>query len=414
MDQGMQKLLVPEYMQRFSCTGSQCEDTCCSGWVISVDKQTYKKYNNIKHKELSKQFDQHIKRNRKDPIDATYAKINLNQDGFCPFLSEEKLCGVQQKLGEIYLSNVCATYPRVSNSINGIIEKSGTISCPEMAKLVLLNPEGIEFIETQEPEITRNIISTKMKTDHPAIVSIIEHYFWELRIFTIQVLQNRNYSVQDRFIIIGLFYKKLQDMLDTDPSTNPSQMIAMFTNLIEAGDLRQQLSEIPVQYAIQMELLKELADQRFNQFINSKRYMECFAEFLHGLGYTSKATVEEIAETYEYAFKQYYEPLMNQHEYIIENYLVNYVYKTVFPVRRTDSIFDEFVYMVLHYSLIKLHLIGMAAYHKESFNIDHVVKLIQSFGRTIEHNTLYFKDIMNLITENNYKSMAYMSILIKN
>lgn len=36
--------LKPQYMNEFQCTGSACSDTCCSGWKVNIDKQTYKKY----------------------------------------------------------------------------------------------------------------------------------------------------------------------------------------------------------------------------------------------------------------------------------------------------------------------------------------------------------------------------------
>ena len=37
---------VPAYMKNFSCLGSTCEDTCCSGWTIDIDKKTYEFYEN--------------------------------------------------------------------------------------------------------------------------------------------------------------------------------------------------------------------------------------------------------------------------------------------------------------------------------------------------------------------------------
>ncbi|MFP3467691.1 hypothetical protein, partial [Leifsonia sp. SIMBA_070] len=63
------QMLVPDYMERFACIGSACEDTCCSGWTVTIDKPTYKQYRNTKDKELTKLFDEHIKRNKTNPSD---------------------------------------------------------------------------------------------------------------------------------------------------------------------------------------------------------------------------------------------------------------------------------------------------------------------------------------------------------
>lgn len=35
----MRRILVPEYLDEFSCIGGACEDTCCAGWNITVDKK---------------------------------------------------------------------------------------------------------------------------------------------------------------------------------------------------------------------------------------------------------------------------------------------------------------------------------------------------------------------------------------
>ncbi|MNJ65809.1 hypothetical protein D3C77_618480 [compost metagenome] len=105
---------------------------------------------------------------------------------------------------------------------------------------------------------------------------------------------------------------------------------------------------------------------------------------------------------------------MNQHEYVLENYLVNYVYAYLFPLGNGNEVFEEYIMMVIHYAMIKMHLIGMAGYYKESFSLDHVIKLIQSFAKAIEHSTSFLQTVRELLRKNEYNSMAYMAILIKN
>lgn len=38
------KYHYPDYYRRFICTGGDCEDTCCAGWQIGIDKKSYGKY----------------------------------------------------------------------------------------------------------------------------------------------------------------------------------------------------------------------------------------------------------------------------------------------------------------------------------------------------------------------------------
>ncbi|MCU6792940.1 flagellin lysine-N-methylase [Paenibacillus sp. WQ 127069] len=407
-------LLVPKYMNEFNCIGTACEDTCCVGWRVEVDKPTYKKYNQLVNSDLKLLLDKHVKRNRSNPSDSKYAKIKLASGGACPMLTEERLCKIQGQLGETYLSDVCATYPRVTNIVNNIMEKSATMSCPEAARLALLNPEGIEFDEVEELGDVRSIISKTIDTSNKIMSNKLERYFWELRIFSIHVLQDRRYSLTDRLVILGFFYQKLEEYKNDSRISEIPVLIGSFSNMLEDGSIKESLSGVPSHAAVQMELLKELADERIFSGVSNQRYFECFAAFLHGIQYNLDDSVEDIAERYDEAYTKYYLPFMENYEYILENYLVNYVYKNTFPLGMYSSVFDEYVLMVLHYGLIKMHLIGMSRFYKENFNLDLVITLIQSFAKTVEHNNQYIGHIMKLMEKNNYKSMAYMAILIKN
>jgi lysine-N-methylase len=135
MSEKQRLLLVPQYMNQFSCIGSACEDSCCVGWRVSIDQPTYKKYNRVQDRDMKPLLDKNVTRVRSNGSTENYAKIKMDNKNCCSFLTEDKLCSVQLRLGEDYLSNVCSTYPRVSNRVNGVLEKSATMSCPEAARL---------------------------------------------------------------------------------------------------------------------------------------------------------------------------------------------------------------------------------------------------------------------------------------
>lgn len=406
-------LLVPAYMEQFTCIGSQCEDTCCAGWQVAIDKATYKKYNKVRS-DLKPALDKHVKRNRSSKGDGDYAKIELASGFSCPMLNEEKLCSIQLKLGETYLSNICSTYPRVTNVVNGIFEKSATMSCPEAARLALLNPNGIEFNEIEESVEERNAINKRLNTVSDQPHQQIAQYFWELRIFSIQVLQNRSYTLAERLIILGLFYQKAESYIASSQITQIPDLIATYTGLIQGNGVSDIINEIPSLSIIQMELLKSLVDARVIQGVRSQRYIDCFGEFLNGIQYTKESVVEEISSRYQAAYNNYYHPFMKNNEYVLENYLVNYVYIHLFPLGSGKDVFEEYMMMIIHYAMIKMHLIGMAGYHKDNFSLDHVIKLIQSFAKTVEHNPSYLRGVRELLDRNGFNTMAYMAILIKN
>ncbi|GGD92199.1 flagellin lysine-N-methylase [Paenibacillus nasutitermitis] len=405
-------ILVPAYMQEFACIGSACEDSCCAGWRVNVDQDTYKKYQRTRDLELKPLLDKNVTRQRSQASSVNYAKIKMDNTGRCSLLTEDNLCKVQLTLGEDYLSNTCSIYPRAINRVNGMIEKSATMSCPEAARLALLNPNGIVFEQTQEPTSTRGFVSQEMQTDDHKVNNKPDRYLWDLRIFTIQVLQNRIYSLSERLILLGMFYQKVQTYIEQEKVHQIPDLIASYTQLMSDEGLRDSLLDIPTNLAIQMELCKELMDFRFGHGIRNNRYMECLQETLAGIQYTAEATVEEITERYKIAFDDYYEPFMKEHEYILENYLVNHVFKNLFPLGQ-KTIFDDYVMMIVHYSMIKLHLIGMSGYHK-GLSTELVIKLIQSFAKIVEHNKEFLRKVFKLLNVNEFTTMAYMAILIKN
>lgn len=413
MKRGTPVTLVPHYMQEFACIGSACEDSCCVGWKVNIDEDTYKKYRQVRDADLTFRLQKRVTRNRSTPSQQEYAKIKMEQDGSCPMLNEEKLCSIQAKLGEDYLSNTCATYPRSTREVNGVLERSATVSCPEIARLALLNPKGIDFDEIFEPTGTRYGFITEFDTAHKQNERSPKKYLWELRIFTIQVLQNRSYSLADRLILLGMFYQKASQLEAAGDTQQLPQTIAAYTAIIEDGSLREQLQDVPSQQFLQLQLLKEIVDARFKSGITNKRFLECYTETLVGLGYITGQDLSGTPQKYDEAYHSYFKPFMDEHEYILENYLVNYVFKNLFPFVSSQGMFDNYVMMVVHYALIKLLLIGTSAHHKE-LTIEQTVKVIQSYSKMFEHNPLMLRRLFNLLKEGGYTTIPYMAILIKN
>ena len=408
-------VLTPQYMEHFQCIGPKCEDNCCYGWRVNIDENTFKKYKRVSEITLKHLFNKNITRIRSNPSFENYAKIKMHENGRCPFLDEDKLCNIHRKLGGEFLSKVCMVYPRVTNVVNGIYEKSVTLSCPEAARLVLLNENIMEFNEVKESTDMQQNIEHKIDTDSIKNANNVKNYFWPLRVFSISLIQNRKYSLSERLIVLGLFMKKVQEYIDNNRVHEISELIEDYNLIIDNEKLKESLGAIPVNLTIQLELMKEFNDQRFSIEVsqNCQSYIDCVIEFLRGIGYTAEAKVEEAGERYKEAYLNYYEPFVKEHEYIFENFLVNHIFKEVFPIVSKGGVFEDYTKLVIHYSLLKMILIGMAAFNKK-MDEALIVRLVYSFSRAIEHNKIFFRNTFKIFEENGYNTMAYMAILIKN
>src|SRR5665213_1053533 len=90
--------LQPSYFGAFRCIGSQCEDTCCRGWRVPVDKITFEKYQACSHSALAGPLHDLVTINSAAENEDSYADIKLI-DSQCSFLAEG-LCSIQTQLGE--------------------------------------------------------------------------------------------------------------------------------------------------------------------------------------------------------------------------------------------------------------------------------------------------------------------------
>jgi lysine-N-methylase len=408
-------VLIPQYLNQLNCIGSRCEDNCCYGWKVIIDKKTYEKYRKVTDQELKPLLDKNVKRNRSNPTEVNYAKINLNEQERCPFLNDNKLCNIHNKLGSQYLSKVCTSYPRVTNLLDGTYERAATMSCPEIVRISLLNKEQMEFDEIEEDDKSQNIIKYILETKGINSIGKLSRYLWELRIFSISLIQNRNYRLWERLIILGLFMKKVSEYSDDKVLDKIPQLIEQYNQTIASNALSLELDKIPTNLCIQMELMKEISDQRFalNFSKINAVYVKCVTEFLYGINYLKNDKIENITERYRDAHDHYYKPFMDEHEYILENYVVNYIFKELFPVSNKLDAFQSYVKLILNYSYIKMLLIGVAGHHKK-LDEDMIVRVIYSFSRAVEHNTEFLDRIFNIINSNGFATMPYMSILIKN
>lgn len=395
----MNKVLIPTYLEDFNCIGPACEDTCCAGWQVTVDEKTFKKYKKLKTSTLKKSIEKSLKRNRQNPNFFSYGSIKLDKKGACPLLTPNGLCSIHAELGGNYLSHTCSTYPRYTHQLNGIFEQSLTVSCPEAARLALTNPMGIDFIEAKLPsspwiELVKNTTA---------------HNLWPLRIAAIRLLQQSHTSIENRLITLGLFLQKIQN----EPPNNEhafEQTIQTYEQRLTQSEYIQQLAKLPLNTAFQLEMMTVITNQRST--IIHQRFLECLNETIVGLhlndeNYTNDDKINLYTEIKNGA----YQIFISKHEYLLENYLVNHVFKELFPLDE-DSFFKSYQKMLTYFILIKFHLVGMSNFH-DNLSEEQAIQLIQSFSRVTEHNQSYVQQILNLFEKMEFSGIGHLVPLIQ-
>ncbi|MBU5427804.1 flagellin lysine-N-methylase [Tissierella pigra] len=408
-------VLTPSYMKSFKCIGAECEDSCCVGWKVTLDKETYLKYKKIQDKDLRPIFNKMIGRQRSQSDFSSYGRIKMMKDGRCPFLNENNLCKIHGKLGEEYLSDTCALYPRHVNKIDGKLERAAVMSCPEIARLALLDVRGIYFEQIEEYS-DRIKIHKVFDTEGHLYINKPERYFWDIRIFSLSLLQNRNYSLGERLILLGIAYERIEEVSKSNKTSEIPLVLESINNMIDAGLLKEELDNVPTNIQTQIILIQKMINQKLIQGIQNNRYKECIEETLEGIGFIGQEVDEKsesIIKRYEENYRKYLVPYLEEKEYILENYLVNEYFKELMPFGKYQSIWDSYIFLSVLYSMLKLHMIGMSGYHK-GMTDELVLKLIQSFSKIVLHNDQYIYELIKAIKDKGYGNLAYMTILVKN
>ena len=138
------KVRVPNYFKEFKCIASKCEDTCCAGWEIVIDEESYEKY-----KEVRGDFKEEL---RSKIVKSEGENIFLLNKGNCAFLNEKKMCEIYINLGEEYLCYTCREFPRYREEFFDLREIGLSLSCPEAARIILRSKDNISFYLEEAPK----------------------------------------------------------------------------------------------------------------------------------------------------------------------------------------------------------------------------------------------------------------------
>lgn len=399
-------MLIPDYMEEFRCIGSDCPDSCCQGWTVAIDQPTYRKYRKVTDPALRERLHRHVVRNRNGARSADqFARIRLDKRGACPFLTEARLCEIQSRLGAAALSHTCRTYPRTVNRVDGVPEMSATLSCPEVARLALLREAGIEFkeVEGQAEAVNRQIQSQ-------GDGSLAAH-FWDMRIFAIQTLKDRRFPVWQRLLLVGFATRRLQEAVDGGRMAEIPAILASYRAQIDDGSLAAQIEAIPLRHDIQLGMLKALMGHKLTR-IHNARFRACHERFLAGFGDLSGDDLAALGERFQAALARF-RPLEAAHAHVLENYLVNQVFRRLFPLGQGRRLFRDYIELVIHFSIVRLYLIGMAGAPGEAMDVDDMVRLIQAYSKVIEHDR-HFADVAHdYLRDNGFDSLAHMAVLLR-
>ncbi|HEY5961318.1 MAG TPA: flagellin lysine-N-methylase [Polyangiaceae bacterium] len=251
-------ILTAKYVERFQCIGPACEDTCCHGWSVQLTREDKKRLDvaldkapeALRERKTAIVADPHADKSSPRPF-----VMQTTAEGYCQFLSPERLCQIHSTLGEQLLPGVCAQYPREVARFGGTREMWAALSCPEAVRLCLLSESGAELCELEEVPGLRheqaNLVIHDQTPDYQA-------YLDEIRRYVVELLSLRDFSVRARLFFIAYFAHRVGSYFDASTTTVDRKRLSHDMQALRDPNLLGQLAaeldsvSVPGTYAISL------------------------------------------------------------------------------------------------------------------------------------------------------------------
>jgi len=412
------KLIRPAYSESFRCIASECEDTCCRGWNVPVESAACERFKILPAGPLHALIDASLELTPKGPADKSglglegFAKFRMTASNQCPMLTEGRLCRIQAEAGEEFLPHACATYPRIVRSIGGAREISLALSCPEAARLVLLDPDLLGPAEQAAVQME--------DADSGEGASWLPPYFWAIRETALKLVRNRTYPLWQRLFLLGTLCRRLDAVAQGEVQRDAASVLADFEAVVALGTLRAEMETLPADPAGHMDVLLRLAGLMLHRSNVRPRFVECVNAFTTGIGNVPGVTMEILTTGYRLAYESHFVPFFELHPYILENYLINTIFRCQFPFGSegmkegaTPSMTREFATLTAQYALMKGLLVGVAGFHGEAFSNEHVVHTVQSASKHFDHHPEFLNLAYELLVESRMDDARGLTILLR-
>ena len=386
-----QNFFVPEYIQDFKCIGKDCIDSCCVGWNIKIDKATYKKYKNSTNKEI-KSISQKslVKDDLKSNIN--YGKL-VNENNCCPFLTKEKLCNAFKLMGQESLSIGCSTYPRAITIFDKIGFISGSLSCPEIARLCLSKRDlNIEILKKKKlPNIfnSNNVFSLQSKKKlSDKKLKFIEEVFIKIndhsKIFeTLKQIIISYDKVNSGGSSISNFLKNENEKIKKELLHADANILASFcfSKLVGSNKSGSQ------NYNVHADSKGEFRDSRFWKICKKSALK---SDYL----FSSKTT---FVEQFTYIYNTKFNKFRKENDFIFINYFINEFLKNIDIIINSKNSLNNFIREIIFFiTLTDFLLVCQLFENSKKLTINSYVEVLSAVYKSISHSSKITYQLVNL------------------
>lgn len=369
----------PSYYSQFHCIGGSCPDSCCIGWEVDIDEETYNYYKSLKGP-FGDRLRAHIKE------DGTDRYFPLCEGGRCPFLNRENLCDIITQLGEESLAQVCMEYPRYFLEKGDYEQIDLSLSCMELGRIFFEDPDPIEYIREEMSDADADANPIPDTALNGRLVHVLD-----IRDDCIAILEDRSRTLADRFLEVlhlygpGSCHNESPGMQTSPNHTDCAGDQADGIRLTRLPALFEQMSRLEVLDSRWTDLLTEMRLQ-FSEFPDGSLPDVTIAEFVR-----QPLLWQELSQCTRGKLAVWFEKLGC---YFCFRYITDSCFQ---PARHTGAGITAPAIHFCAKSVCFLYLMCISRYLKSGkhFGIQDMIDLAHLYSREVEHsdeNVEYLKN----------------------
>jgi len=341
---------------KFKCIADKCRFTCCEGWDIGIDNDTYNKWekengksnnilNNVKIKQCGSK---------------TEYFINKETNEACPFLDKQGLCNIVRSHGEEYLSLTCHMFPRIENIFEDKKELSLSCACPEVVEHISSITGKINISSENDIKLKNHLLELKIRDT------------------VINIMQQEKFLLEDKLIIS---FEMLLTILENESFREDDLLEAL-----EKYKNREYIQKLIDRY--------HKIELNINQSVEEINYL--FLDIIQNYKEVSSLDIllkdiSNFAENIKIgslsAKWHDYKSLFEQYNQLIENCIVSKILSS-YVSNDIEEMTISFQMIIIEYLLIRYAVFLKYCMNKnKELYIEDIKDYIVAFSRIIGNNT---------------------------
>lgn len=412
----------------FVCLGSECPDTCCSGWSIPLSRPDLEALRSSAagSPTQERRFREAVREEPAGHVAGSCGTLGMQDGNPCGFLDPDGLCSVQKRSGPEAIPTICSLYPKKVAVIEGRLELTLSLSCPEAARVILTEADAVDLVDVDQAAYPRLVANHVVPVEPEAPY---ERYCDDVRAAILGLLALDTSFAKRLFLIaymgskVDPFYGRGRGAFHED---HLASVLRMMCDPDVLTSLCAEFDELDLPRGLGVAVAHEVfAHRAAHSTALAKLYADAHGSY--GSGWLGRDPVPEAGTSFEDLRSSYMERAElwggawgARLDTYFTNYAVNYWMQGYLE---SDSILEHTRAFIAQCAVLKFLILGDPelsgvdprehANGAERTLEDAVVRVVYRFTRATEHDPRFLRAVGRTLDDLGFTSFAHIVSLLR-